>query len=334
MFRKIIIILLLAGLIVFGAGCNRGGQEPSPSPLPNVSPDALPDDSPTPSMAQREMTDEPQLKVYVVASGQVEDMGMEEYLQGVLAGEMHNDWPIEALKAQAIIARTFAVKFLDDKGEGGSKYEGADISTDVEEAQAYDAEGVNERIIQAIDETRGMVITHEEQPIYAWFHSHAGGKTALAVEGLEYEGGEQPYIKVAESPESQDAPEETKAWTATFTSQEIIDAAAALGVNIDDPSSMKIGSTGESGRVTAFDCAGKSIPAASFRVKLGAEKMRSTLIDDVSVEGGSVTFSGKGFGHGVGMSQWGAYEMANSGQSAEEIIQHYYAEVNIENFWE
>ncbi len=332
MFRKIIAGLILAALIFAGTGCARGGGTPSPSP--QMSPTVSPEASPSPSMAQRELTEEPQLKVYVVSSGQVEDMGMEEYLQGVLAGEMHNDWPLEALKAQAIIARTFAVKFLEDKGEGGSKYEGADISTDVEEAQAYDAEGVNERIIQAIEETRGMVITHENEPVYAWFHSHAGGKTALAVEGLEYEGGEQPYIKVAESPESQEAPEETKAWTATFTNQEIIDAAAALGIDVADPSSMKIGSTGESGRVTAFDCAGVSIPAASFRVKIGAEKMRSTLIDQVSAEGGGVTFSGKGFGHGVGMSQWGAYEMASSGKSAEEIIKHYYADVNIESFWQ
>ncbi|MGI5899382.1 MAG: SpoIID/LytB domain-containing protein [Christensenellales bacterium] len=333
MFKKIIVILLLGALIVAGAGCARDRGTPSPSISPQTTPDAAPENSPSPSMAQRELTEEPQLKVYVVASGQVEDMAMEEYLEGVLAGEMHNDWPLEALKAQAIIARTFAVKFLEDKGEGGSKYEGADISTDVEEAQAYDAEGVNESIIQAIEETRGMVITHENEPIYAWFHSHAGGKTALAVEGLEYEGGEQPYIKVVESDESQDAPEETREWTATFTGQEITGAAAALGIEITDPSSIKIGATGESGRVTTFECAGVSIPAASFRVKLGAEKMRSTLIDQVSAEGGNVTFSGKGFGHGVGMSQWGAYEMANSGKTAEEIIQHYYSDVKIENFW-
>jgi peptidoglycan hydrolase-like amidase len=86
--------------------------------------------------------EEPTLDVYVVSEKTVKTMSMEEYLQGVLAGEMQSDWPLEALKAQAIIARTFAMKFLEDKGK--SKYEGADISTDIEEAQAYNAEGYDQ----------------------------------------------------------------------------------------------------------------------------------------------------------------------------------------------
>ena len=92
----------------------------------------------------------PLLAVYHVDEDTVYEMSVEAYLAGVLAGEMRSDWPMEALKAQAILARTFVMKFCTDKK---SRYEGADISTDVEEAQAYDATGFNERIEQAVKET-------------------------------------------------------------------------------------------------------------------------------------------------------------------------------------
>ena len=96
----------------------------------------------------------PMINVYIKSEDRIENMDIESYLCGVLAGEMRNDWPIEALKAQAILARTYTLKFLDTKE---SKYDGADISTDVTEAQAYNSESINSRIKQAVDETRGML---------------------------------------------------------------------------------------------------------------------------------------------------------------------------------
>src|SRR5699024_9764329 len=80
--------------------------------------------------------------VYKLNEGVTEEIEVEEYVAGVLGGEIHNDWPEEALKAQAILARTFVMEFLTDKT---SQYEGADVSTDIEEAQAWDPENVNER---------------------------------------------------------------------------------------------------------------------------------------------------------------------------------------------
>ena len=98
---------------------------------------------------------------------------------------MAGDWPLEALKAQAILARTFVLQFVSEKK---SRDEGADISTDIEEAQAYDAAGVNERIKSAVEKTRGLVLNAGGELPYAWFQAHSGGLTARAKEGLDYEG--------------------------------------------------------------------------------------------------------------------------------------------------
>lgn len=127
------------------------------------------------------------LRVYVVEDQQVEERELENYVKGVLAGEMKNDWPLEALKAQAILARTFVLKFVQEKE---SQYPGADISTDIEEAQAYDASAVNERIQQAVEETRGLVLSCEGELPYAWFHAHSGGMTEYARAGLGWEKDE------------------------------------------------------------------------------------------------------------------------------------------------
>ena len=98
----------------------------------------------------------PLLRVYVVDEEKVETIDVETYVEGVLAGEMKNDWPLEALKAQAILARTFVLRFVEEKE---SKYPDADISTDIEEAQAYDREAVNEQIKEAVAATRGQVLS-------------------------------------------------------------------------------------------------------------------------------------------------------------------------------
>lgn len=170
--------LLMAAALALG-GC-AVSAEPAPAPAPEGATARAQVDWPK----ERLETDEngvPVLDVYVVADEQVERVDVETYVEGVLAGEMKNDWPLEALKAQAILARTFVLKFLADKQ---SKYEGADISTDIEEAQAYDASAVNDRIRQAVSETEGLVLSAGGELPYAWFHAHSGGLTALAREGL------------------------------------------------------------------------------------------------------------------------------------------------------
>lgn len=272
----------------------------------------------------------PLLRVWQVDEEELSDMDIETYLEGVLAGEMKNDWPLEALKAQAILARTFVLKFCSEKE---SKYPGADISTDIEEAQAYDATGINDRIKKAVRETRGQVLVSEGELPYAWFHAHSGGVTALAREGLAYENEEPNYTQVVKGLDSDEAPPEAKAWEAGFTFDEVIAAAKEVGVVISKVSDIELGDTGASGRAETIVISGKNVPAAPLRIAIGSTKMRSTLISSLKIEDGKVKMAGKGYGHGVGMPQWGAYAMAKDGKSASEIVTYYFRNVTVEKVW-
>ena len=197
--------------------------------------DTDPEQRPSPEMVRLKIPEsisrgqgkEPVLKVYVKESGEVKELPFEEYLQGVVAGEMKNDWPEEALAAQAILARTFVMEFVSEKG--GSKYEGAHVSTDIEEAQAWNQQAVNDRVKKAVERTRGEVAIHNNNYIKAWFHAHAGGRTATAKEGLAFEEDEPPYIKVVKSPDSPEAPEEDSNWSVSFSTQEVVQALSEMG---------------------------------------------------------------------------------------------------------
>lgn len=276
------------------------------------------------------------LRVYVVEDQQVEERELENYVEGVLAGEMKNDWPLEALKAQAILARTFVLKFVQEKE---SQYPGADISTDIEEAQAYDASAVNERIQQAVEETRGLVLSCEGELPYAWFHAHSGGMTEYARAGLGWEKDEPAYTQPSRGTEPEqlsDAKENQQLqavaeWKADFTFAEWTAACQKQGVQVEPHagSQLQISQRGESGRAVTLEIDGQSVNAADLRLALGSTKMRSTLLTSLKIENGKVHMAGKGYGHGVGMSQWGAYGMAQEGKSAVQIIKHYFQKVEI-----
>lgn len=278
----------------------------------------------------------PLLQVYVVEDQQVEERELESYVEGVLAGEMKNDWPLEALKAQAILARTFVLKFVQEKE---SQYPGADISTDIEEAQAYDASAVNERIQQAVEETRGLVLSCEGELPYAWFHAHSGGMTEYARAGLGWEKDEPAYTQPSRGTEPEqlsDAKENQQLqaaaeWKADFTFAEWTAACQKQGVQVEPHagSQLQISQRGESGRAVTLEIDGQSVNAADLRLALGSTKMRSTLLTSLKIENGKVHMAGKGYGHGVGMSQWGAYGMAQEDKSAEQIIKHYFQKVEI-----
>lgn len=271
----------------------------------------------------------PMIDVYDAEKKKVESTDLETYVMGVVAGEMRNDWPVEALKAQAILARTFTMKFLTDKT---SRYDNADISTDVQEAQAYNAADVNPRVRDAVNKTRGTVMTYDGEFVNAWFHAHSGGRTELPHLALEY-SDDPEYLRVVDSRESEDAPDSVKKWTAEFSKDEVRKACLASGTEIDKVESVKIGKTGDSGRAATLMINGKEVSAPSFRLQIGADRLKSTLIDKIEINGDHVTFSGRGFGHGVGMSQWGAYAMAKEGESAESIIRHFFSGVELNQLW-
>lgn len=314
---------LLAAVMLLLTGCMKADAPEQWTPTEDVP--KVPR-----KLEKAESAGMPSLSVYDTERESASEMDIETYVEGVVAGEMKNDWPLEALKAQAILARTFTLKFCQDKQ---SKYKGADISTDVTEAQAYDAKSVNDQVRRAVKETRGMAMAYEGEYPYAWFHAHAGGMTELPTVSLDYDKEDPAYLKPVESEESDKAPDSVKAWTAKFTREQVAEACADAGVKVKSVETVEVGEKGESGRAKTLLVNGQAVSAASFRIAIGANKLKSTLIDNIEVEGDDVTFTGRGFGHGVGMSQWGAYAMAEAGQSAEDIIRHYFQDVSIVKLW-
>lgn len=277
----------------------------------------------------RKITTEPELTVYMHDTGATERMSMEQYLEGVVAGEMAPDWPLEALKAQAILARTFTIEALQRKG-GTKEQTGTDVSTDEKVFQAYNASRINDTVKQAVAETRGFIMTHSNNPIRAWYHADAGGKTATAKEGLGFTEAPTPYIVTAEAPSVN--PE--AAWQASFSVSEVADAIRKVkGGNVAAINSAKIATKGPSGRATELAFGSNRVSAAALRTALGPEQMRSTMLTEISVSGGRVVMKGKGFGHGVGLPQWSARYFAERGEVAAQILYRFFQGVKVEQWW-
>jgi len=275
---------------------------------------------------------EPVITLYNKEKGKVEKIKMEKYIEGVVAAEMDTSWPIEALAAQAIIVRTFTLKKIQ---EGGVEKYNTDASTDEQEFQAYDAAKVNDNVRKAVAKTRGVVVTHNGKYINGWFHADAGGRTAAsAVEGLNYTKEKAPYIHSVKDPGFKNSPPENKSWRAVFPLSEVRQKIQnSLRRDPGPIREVKILERGPSGRVTKVKVGNLTLSGPSLRLALGSEVMRSTLLTELKVSGGRLIAAGKGFGHGVGMSQWGAKVMAENGKSAEEIINYFYKDVKIQKVW-
>jgi len=319
MIRKAIVHAALCVLLcLILVGCSN---RPQPKPeLPQIPP------------GQQEAPQaEPEITVFMHETGEKKTMKIEEYITGVVAGEMKTDWPVEALAAQAIIARTFTMEAMETKG--GVPDRGTQASTDIKEFQAYSAKDVNDNVRKAVQMTRGMVIVYQGKPIKAWFHASAGGITATAKEGLNYKEAEPPYIQSVQSPDDL-APGDIQNWTIIFPKESVMAAMAKMGKKVNDISSLEIAQKGPSGRATMLVVnKNTEISAPELRVALDSTKLKSMLLDKIQVNEDSVTFAGKGYGHGVGMSQWGANRMAKNGKKPEDIITHYFKGVQVEKRW-
>ncbi|HHY11996.1 MAG TPA: SpoIID/LytB domain-containing protein, partial [Firmicutes bacterium] len=217
-------------------------------------------------------SEEPSISVFFHKTGEIKSMPLETYLEGVVAAEMDPNWPLAALEAQAIVARTFTLKKLQ---EGPVEGRNAQASTDPKEFQAYDAARINDSVKQAVKNTRGQVITYGGEPIRAWFHSSSGGKTASAAEGLNFTKENAPYAQ----PVTDVQQEPSHEWTCAFSAGEVLQAARAVGVQLDKLTSISIGRRGSSGRAETLKINGKEVPAPQFRLAIGDKTMRSTLID-------------------------------------------------------
>ncbi len=308
--KRLSVVFLLAWLCLSLAGCGRTEQRP-----------------------REPAGDEPVITLYVNETGEKKQIKIEKYIKGVVAAEMEPTWPIEALAAQAILARTFTLERMETTN-GVEKY-GTDASTNVEEFQAYNPERINENVVKAVESTRGKVVKYQGKYIKAWFFSDGGGKTAAsAEEGLAYKKEPSPYVHSVADPGSEITTEENKGWEARFPLAVVREKVKEItGTDPGAITQAKITQKGPSGRVMEVQLGKVTVSGPALRLALGSEKMRSTLLTGFSISGGNLVVSGKGFGHGVGMSQWGARAMAEQGKTAEEIIRYFFKDVEITQEW-
>jgi stage II sporulation protein D len=235
---------------------------------------------------------------------------LEKYIEGVVAAETGEDWAIEALKAQAVISRTYAI--YQKNLNAGKDYH---ITSSVLH-QVYKGDIADQRIKRAVKETEGEIVTYEGKPIKAIYHSSCKGKTELpeVVWGEEY-----PYLR---SVLCMDNASPYEHWTRRYTFEEMEEM---LGINgIRDIRITSFTSTGRVKMLKVFAEASElDIRAVDLRRLLGYKELPSTQFT-LTISGRDIIFEGSGYGHGVGLSQWGALEMARQGWSYREILEHYY----------
>lgn len=279
----------------------------------------------------------PEITVYIKETGKVKKMDIEEYLLGVVAGEMKSGWPLNAYAAQAIIARTFTMEFL---ARGGTKkLHKTDISTDEKEAQAYNAANITPTIRNAVKMTKGLVLTYKNRYVKGWYSASCGGQTALAKDGLAYKGPEPPYMRSVKCPEEEYIPKDELYWQTTLTGAEINEALRKMNQqDLGTIRKIEVVKRSKSQRATLLKFTGDkgnvNVSGADFRINIGPEKLRSIWVsNEIKNEPDKITLKGRGFGHGVGLCQWGAYALAKKNKSPQDIVKHYYPKAHVSKIW-
>lgn len=266
-------------------------------------------------------------------TGEVEQVKLDEYLCNVVSAEMPATFEQEALKAQAIVARTYTIYKILNK-----KHDNADICDDSTCCQAWiskddrlakweenQRESNWQKICSAVNETSGKIITYENKPIDAFFHSNSGGITEVPVN--VWGGTGYPYLQSVET--SGENTYTQYASEVRLSQEELINKLkekySDISIDFTNSDDIKILEYTESTRVKTVKFGNHEISGVEARTLFG---LKSTNFE-ISRDGNNIKFSVKGYGHGVGMSQTGADSMAKNGSKAEEIIKHFYTGVEI-----
>lgn len=275
------------------------------------------------------------IKLLHKSTGEVEDVPIDTYLCNVVSAEMPADFELEALKAQAVVARTYTIYKIQNK-----KHDNADICDDSSCCQAWiskedrlarwdeDKKENNwAKIEQCVNETKGKIITYNGAPINAFFHSNSGGTTELPV-NVWGGGTELPYLQVVETAGEEGYTQYSS--EVIFTQDELIEKLKTkyedITIDFNNDDDLKILDYTDSGRVKTVKFGNHELSGTETRSLLG---LRSTNFEIIK-ENGNIKFSVKGYGHGVGMSQTGADTLAKEGKTYEDIIKHFYVGVEIQ----
>lgn len=280
------------------------------------------------------------VKIYNTKTGNTDEIELEEYLKGVVAAEMPAAFHIEALKAQAIAARTYALTRIERFKDGHPDHITAPLCTGVhcqayltleELEQAHGQSWTTEywpKIVQAVDETKSMVVTFEGELIDALYHSTSGGMTE---DSENVFAALKPYLRSVSSPNEESAPKFHSSITMTFN--DFVKKVKKMVPNIEITKKnvtqvIKVADKSETGRIKKLMIGEKIIEGRDFRTtfSLNSTNFKINLIGD------NIVIETLGNGHGVGMSQWGANAMAKNGSSYEQILKHYYQGVEIRKY--
>ena len=275
------------------------------------------------------------IKVYRTLQDKIEEVDLEEYICGVVANEMQVSFEDEALKAQAIASRTYLVS---KKINSCPIANGSDIC-DSAHCQVYSSreeliskwgeengEKYWNKIKSAVDDTKGMILTYKgELVLYPLFFSTSSGETESAIDASL---GDIPYLVSVESKGEEVSPKYTskKEMALSDLVSAINSKYPTSGVNTSNLSSkLQVMERSEAGGVITLAVGNDEIKGSDFRVIAGLNSTNFTY----SINENTIVFECKGYGHGVGMSQWGANVMAKEGKSYDEILKHYYTGINI-----
>lgn len=257
----------------------------------------------------------------------INEVNIDDYLYGVLPHEISPAWSLEALKAQAVASRALALY-----RKGRSRAKDYDLDATVFTQIYRGVEGEDRRINQAVNETRGKVLTYKEKIINSIFHATCGGYTEEARN--VWPGSEEPYLKEVPCTFCKASP--YYEWEERIKERDLKKILEGKGLGLSKIKEIEITEKSPSGR--GIQIAIKQhrktqfLRANNFRLFLGPDFMRSTLFT-VSKEKNEFIFKGHGWGHGVGMCQWGAKGMAEEGKDYNEILKHYYTGANIEKIY-
>ena len=279
-----------------------------------------------------------EIKLYHAKQNTVETIPMDNYLYGVVSAEMPVDFELEALKAQAIVARTYTIyKIANSSG----KHEGADICDNSACCQAWiskedrlakwEEAKQNEnwnKIVDAVNSTKGKVIVYEGKPINAFFHSNSGGTTEPPVN--VWGGTGYPYLQAVQTSGEENYSQYSSEVTLDRkeVEQKVKEKHSDFQINWDEEGCIKILDYTDGNRVKTIRIGNVELSGVEARTIFG---LRSANFE-VTINGENVTFKVKGYGHGVGMSQTGADALAKEGKNCEEIIHHFYQNVEIINW--
>lgn len=248
---------------------------------------------------------------------------IEAYLEAVLAGEMPPTFPDEALKAQAVAARSYALhRKIEATQEGSAYHLDSTVLSQVYGGIAYE----DERTRRAVIATRGEVLAYGMLPVEAYFHSDCGGRTESGEAAL---GRALPYLTPVSCPVTRHS-----RWSVKVTREEL----ARLVPQLEgaEPTGLAVASRTSSGRAQTLELTTKNgtvtVSAIQLRAAVGYARLPSTWFD-VREEHGAFIFDGRGAGHGVGLCQWGARVLAEKGQGYKEILTHYYPGAEVKKIY-